>query len=131
MPMTVRPLNVADREAWSPLWQGYLEFYKTELAPEITDVTWSRLLDPAEDMHCLIAENESGEMIGIVHYLYHRVTWAVAYRCYLEDLFVAEAARHRGGTGADRGRLCRGRCTGRRPGLLADPGFQYRWAATL
>ena len=78
MPMAVRPLNVADREAWSPPWQGYLEFYKTELAPEITDFTWSRLLDPVEDMHCLIAENESGEMIGIVHYLYHRVTCAVA-----------------------------------------------------
>ena len=97
MPMAVRPLNVADREAWSPLWQGYLEFYKTELAPEITDFTWSRLLDPVEDMHCLIAENDSGEMIGIVHYLYHRVTCAVADQCYLEDLFVAEDAR---GTGA-------------------------------
>jgi len=99
MPMTVRPLNVADREAWGPLWQGYLEFYKTELAPEITDVTWSRLLDPAEGMHSLITENESGEMIGIVHYLYHRVTWAVADRYHLEDRFVAEAAR---GTGAGR-----------------------------
>jgi GNAT superfamily N-acetyltransferase len=77
----------------------YLAFYKTDLAPEITDVTWTRFLDPAEDMHCLVAENDVGEMIGIVHYLYHRVTWAVADRCYLEDLFVAEAAR---GTGAGR-----------------------------
>ena len=50
-------------------------------------------------MHCLVAENNVGEMIGIVHYLYHRVTWAVADRCYLEDLFVVEAAR---GTGAGR-----------------------------
>jgi GNAT superfamily N-acetyltransferase len=48
----------------------------------------TRFLDPAEDMHCLVAENDVGEMIGIVHYLYHRVTLAVA-----------EAAR---GTGAGR-----------------------------
>lgn len=96
----IRPLTAADRAAWNPLWQGYLEFYKTDLAPEVTDVTWSRLLDPAEDMHCLVAENDAGEMIGIVHYLYHRVTWAVADRCYLEDLFVSEGAR---GTGAGRG----------------------------
>lgn len=99
MPIAIRPLAAADRDAWAPLWQGYLDFYKTDLAPEITDVTWNRLLDPEEDMHCLVAENDAGEVIGIVHYLYHRVTWAVADRCYLEDLFVAEAAR---GIGAGR-----------------------------
>lgn len=99
MPIAIRPLAAADRDAWAPLWQGYLDFYKTDLTPEITDVTWNRLLDPEEDMYCLVAENDAGEMIGIVHYLYHRVTWAVPDRCYLEDLFVAEAAR---GTGAGR-----------------------------
>lgn len=99
MSITVRPLAPADRAVWDPLWQGYLTFYKTGLAPEITDITWARLLDAAEDMHCLVAENDAGDMIGIVHYLYHRVTWAVSDRCYLEDLFVAEAAR---GTGAGR-----------------------------
>lgn len=99
MTVTVRSLTDTDRDTWTPLWQGYLDFYGTALAPEITEVTWSRLLDAAEDMHCLVAENAAGEMIGIVHYLYHRVTWAVEDRCYLEDLFVAEAAR---GTGAGR-----------------------------
>lgn len=99
MPITIRALAAADRAAWDPLWQGYLTFYKTKLAPEVTDVTWSRLLDSAKDMHCLVAENDAGEMIGIVHFLYHQVTWAVVDRCYLEDLFVTEAAR---GTGAGR-----------------------------
>lgn len=99
MAQTIRPLTSADRAAWNPLWQGYLDFYKTELTPDITETTWNRLLDPAEDMFCLVAENEDGEMIGIVHFLYHRVTWAVEDRCYLEDLFVAASAR---GTGAGR-----------------------------
>lgn len=99
MAQTIRPLTSADRTAWNPLWQGYLDFYKTELTPDITETTWNRLLDPAEDMFCLVAENEDGEMIGIVHFLYHRVTWAVEDRCYLEDLFVAASAR---GTGAGR-----------------------------
>jgi GNAT superfamily N-acetyltransferase len=99
MTVTIRPLTPDDRAAWEPLWQGYLDFYNTDLAPEVTDVTWDRLLDAAEDMHCLVAENDSGNMIGIVHYLYHRVTWSVSDRCYLEDLFVAETAR---GTGAGR-----------------------------
>ena len=95
----IRPLAAGDRDAWAPLWQGYLDFYETELAGEVTDVTWNRLLDPAEDMHCLVAEDSAGSLIGIVHYLYHRVTWAVEDRCYLEDLYVAEAAR---GAGAGR-----------------------------
>jgi GNAT superfamily N-acetyltransferase len=38
-------------------------------------------------------------MIGLVHYLFHPVTWSIAERCYLEDLFVSPVAR---GTGAGR-----------------------------
>ena len=99
MDMLIRPLEASDRAAWEPLWFGYLEFYDTELAPEVTETTWRRLLDPVKDMHGLCALNGAGEMVGFVHYLFHPVTWSIAERCYLEDLYVAEAAR---GTGAGR-----------------------------
>jgi GNAT superfamily N-acetyltransferase len=89
----IRPLELSDREAWNPLWQGYLSFYKADVSAEVTDTTWKRLLDPSEDMHALCAINPAGEMIGIVHFLYHRVTWSIENRCYLEDLFVSEIAR--------------------------------------
>ena len=39
---------------------------------------------------------EAGEMVGIVHYLFHPVTWSITDRCYLEDLYVCEAARGAG-----------------------------------
>ena len=42
------------------------------------------------------AVNGDGVLIGFVHYLFHPVTWADAPRCYLEDLFTAEAARNTG-----------------------------------
>ena len=32
----VRPVRPDDRAAWEPLWQGYLTFYKSSLAPEVT-----------------------------------------------------------------------------------------------
>ncbi len=99
MDLLIRPLEANDRAAWEPLWFGYLEFYHVELAPEITDTTWRRLLDPNQDMHCICALNEAGEMVGFVHYLFHPVTWSIADRCYLEDLYVCEAAR---GTGLGR-----------------------------
>ena len=99
MNFTIRLLSGDDRAAWKPLWQGYLAFYEVGLADEVTDTTWRRLLDPDEDMYCQCAVSDFGEMIGIVHYLFHRVTWAIADRCYLEDLYVSESAR---GTGAGR-----------------------------
>ena len=99
MAIIIRRLEANDRAVWEPLWFGYLEFYNVELAPEVTETTWRRLLDPNTDMHCLCALNGAGEMVGIVHYLFHPVTWSIADRCYLEDLYVSDAAR---GAGAGR-----------------------------
>lgn len=93
--VTIRPLQPDDRQAWNELWQAYLDFYQTPLAPEVTEATWARLHDPAEPMYCLCAEI-GGEVMGITHYLLHRSSWAKEHYCYLEDLFVAPAARGHG-----------------------------------
>jgi ribosomal protein S18 acetylase RimI-like enzyme len=96
MPIAIRPLETTDRAAWGSLWSGYLEFYGVDLAPEITAATWRRLLDGAAGLHGLCAVDEAGGMLGIAHYLFHPVTWSLTERCYLEDLYVAEAARGAG-----------------------------------
>lgn len=93
--LVIRPFQADDRAAWEPLWQGYLTFYKTSLAAEVTQTTWKRLLDPSEPMHGLVAVLD-GEVVGIVHYIYHRSTWTVGDYCYLQDLFTSEKARNRG-----------------------------------
>jgi GNAT superfamily N-acetyltransferase len=93
--LDIRPLGDTDRPAWEPLWAGYLTFYGASLAPEVTDTTWARLMDPAEPMHalgCLDGER----LVGIVHYIFHRSTWTTGNYCYLQDLFTDEAARGRG-----------------------------------
>jgi GNAT superfamily N-acetyltransferase len=95
MPFAIRPLIPADRAAWEPLWQGYLAFYKASVPAEVTDLTWSRLNDPAEPMHALGAF-EGERLLGIVHIVYHRSTWTAGPYCYLQDLFTAEEARGRG-----------------------------------
>ena len=91
----IRPLRPDERPAWEPLWQGYLTFYKTSVAPEVTDTTWARLHDPAEPMHVLGAFLD-GRLVGITHYIFHRSTWSTGPYCYLQDLFTTEAARGRG-----------------------------------
>jgi GNAT superfamily N-acetyltransferase len=93
--LQIRPFRPEDRQAWEPLWQGYLTFYKSTLPAEVTETTWRRLNDSAEPMHGLVAILD-GRVVGIVHYLYHRSTWTAADYCYLQDLFTAEEARGRG-----------------------------------
>jgi GNAT superfamily N-acetyltransferase len=96
--ITIRPVRPGDRAAWEPLWQGYLTFYKSTLASDITDATWRRFFDPLERLGAFVAERD-GQLIGIAHYLLHRSTWAPRCYCYLEDLFVEPSVR---GSGAGR-----------------------------
>jgi ribosomal protein S18 acetylase RimI-like enzyme len=94
----VRTLHSADRERWNELWRGYLEFYSHDLPADLTELTWSRLLDPAHPFQGLVALDEQ-RVVGIVHFHVHASTWARTGYCYLEDLFVDPACR---GVGAGR-----------------------------
>ena len=95
MPLSIRDIRATDRPTWNVLWAGYLAFYETDLASEITDTTFARFLDPAEPMFALIAEDETG-LLGFAHCVLHRGTWARSDLCYLEDLFVSANARGKG-----------------------------------
>jgi GNAT superfamily N-acetyltransferase len=95
--MIIRDVRPTDRNGWEQLWAGYLAFYESTLAPEITETTWRRFFDKNEPMHALVAADDtSGELLGFTHLVFHRGTWAVGDFCYLEDLFVAPTARKRG-----------------------------------
>lgn len=96
MSVTIRELCAEDKQAWQKLWQGYLEYYRSELPDSMTELTWQRLLDPSFGINGFGAFGEDGAQIGIVHYLFHPVTWSAVPRCYLEDLFASEAARGKG-----------------------------------
>lgn len=95
----IRPVAPDDFDAWLPLWDGYNTFYgragETALPREITQLTWSRFFDAYEPMHALVAER-NGELLGLVHFLYHRHTTMAAPICYLQDLFTLESLRGKG-----------------------------------
>jgi GNAT superfamily N-acetyltransferase len=95
----IRPVEPADFERWLPLWDGYNAFYgragETRLVDEITRVTWMRFFDAYEPVHALVAER-GGELLGLVHYLFHRSTISIAPNCYLQDLFTDETTRGQG-----------------------------------
>jgi len=88
-----------DYAQWRPLWDGYNHFYgrsgPTALPDEITQSTWSRFFDPSEPINALVAEQD-GQLLGLVHFIFHRTSISIAPTCYLQDLFTLESARGKG-----------------------------------
>jgi GNAT superfamily N-acetyltransferase len=99
MSIAVRPLSPSNFDAWLPLWQGYLTFYKAKLSEAQTRLTWARIHDPAVPMHGLGAFLD-GALVGFTIYLFHLSSWAQGSYCYLEDLFTSDSARGKGVAGA-------------------------------
>jgi GNAT superfamily N-acetyltransferase len=93
--VAIRGAAAADVDAWLPLWRGYQAFYRTAIDDATTRITWQRLLDPAEPMHCALAE-VGGTVAGLVHYIEHRSCWTTGNYMYLQDLFVDPAVRGQG-----------------------------------
>lgn len=98
--MIIKPLEAADRGLWETLWQGYLAFYgQSNLPQAVTDTTFARLTAPGlAEMAGMLAVDEQGGGLGLVHCVFHHNTWHTAPTCYLEDLFVAPGRRG-GGVG--------------------------------
>jgi GNAT superfamily N-acetyltransferase len=84
-----------DRPQWEPLWRAYLVFYRAPWSDEVADATFARIFDPLEPVHALVAES-GDELVGFTHYLFQRSTWLINPQCYLQDLYVGEAARGSG-----------------------------------
>ena len=89
----VRRPATTERDAWERLWQGYLVFYKSSLAADITDELWRRIHDPDHEIECRIAVSRDDALLGLVHFFPHAHTWYQARVCYLNDLFVEPAIR--------------------------------------
>ena len=90
--VTIESAEQKDYASWLPLWINYQTFYQTIISDEVTKLTWGRFLTPSEPVYCAVAKYD-GKIVGLVHYLFHRSTWAESNYCYLEDLFVSEEVR--------------------------------------
>ena len=95
--LRIAEVRAADRAAWEPLWRGYQAFYRVDILPQVSEQSWARMLDAREPVRAALAW-QADEAVGLVHFIRHRSTWTAGDYCYLQDLFVAPAAR-RGGVG--------------------------------
>ena len=93
--MKVRPIRRSDRAAWERLWQGYNDFYERTVPERVTARTFARFFVPGGAVRALVAE-DGGDLVGLVHYIFHPSTSLAGPTCYLQDLFTATNARRRG-----------------------------------
>ena len=64
--------------------------------PDVTDLTWRRLLDPTHLPGFGPPLDDQARIVGIVHFHVHASTWSRVSCCYLEDLFVDPTCRGHG-----------------------------------
>ena len=95
MTLTIRAIEEKDKDQWLKLWAGYLEFYKSTISSEQTELTWKRLINNEQKIFGFVAESEEG-VIGFTHCLFRPSTWTETDYCYLEDLFVDPSIRGKG-----------------------------------
>ena len=92
----IRPAQAADARGWLSLWQGYCAELDGRVSDEATNGLWQRILSPREPIGSLLAFSRDCEPVGFANYVLHPHTWSLRPVCYLEDLFVASAARGEG-----------------------------------
>ena len=91
-----RHAQAQDEAQWRELWHNYNIFYQApKITEEITAATWERILRDTSAINCLVAE-ESGTLLGFIHYVIHPRTWSTRDTCYMEDLYVSPGARRKG-----------------------------------
>jgi GNAT superfamily N-acetyltransferase len=95
MTLELRDATHRDESDFRNLWAQYLAFYDVNLAPEVTDATWTRLMDQGSPVKARLAVLD-GHTLGFAIHLHHPSTWVASEDCYLEDLFIAPEARGKG-----------------------------------
>jgi GNAT superfamily N-acetyltransferase len=96
MTLTIRPLQPQDRAAWDSLYQGYAAFYQVTQTPEMRDRVWSWIMDPGHSVEGLGAVDDNGVLLGLAHFRAFARPLSASTGGFLDDLFVAPAARGQG-----------------------------------
>jgi ribosomal protein S18 acetylase RimI-like enzyme len=93
--IAIRDAAPADEAAWHAMWVDFVRVGPEPCAPEAPISVWRNVMDAANPMQCLIAD-DGGRPVGFVVYATHPYTWSARPVCYMMDLYVRPEARGRG-----------------------------------
>ena len=98
---SVRPVTgAADRGDWQRLYRAYGSVAGGDLSEEHLDRVWSWIIDEAAQTRCLLLCDDAQHVVGMAHYRLFERPLAGSIGCWLDDLFVEESQRGRGGARA-------------------------------
>jgi ribosomal protein S18 acetylase RimI-like enzyme len=96
MTVQIRPLGDKDFFPWLGLWEGYSEFYESDLTDEKALQVWSWIIDKNHELDGAVALNDNGDMIGFALYREFPRTLSADRGLFLDDLFVIPDSRSAG-----------------------------------
>ena len=96
MSITVRQTTATDRKQWESLYRGYAEFYQVPMNDQILDTVWGWIHDEGNPFFGLIAKDDSGRALGLMHCRQMPSPLRGAQVGFLDDLFVSPEARGQG-----------------------------------
>jgi len=89
-------MQAADRADWEVLYHGYAEFYQVPMNDEILDTVWSWIHDDNNPFFGLVAKDDNGKSLGLMHCRQMASPLRGALVGFLDDLFVSPDARGQG-----------------------------------
>jgi GNAT superfamily N-acetyltransferase len=92
----IRAARGDDFFPWLTLYERYAEFYHEPLTDERSVRTWQWILRGDHGLRAFLAEDDEGELTGLAHVRTIAQPLEGTTALYLDDLFVAEAARGAG-----------------------------------
>ena len=96
MNITVTKIEAEDRNDWAVMYHGYADFYQVPMNEAILDTVWQWIFDDSYPFFGLIARNESGHALGLMHCREMPSPLRGAKVGFLDDLFVKPEARGQG-----------------------------------
>ena len=96
MSMQISAPKIEDRAHWETLYYAYAEFYQVPMNEQILDKVWSWIMDANQSFYCLLAKDEDGLCVGLMHYRAMPSPLRGAMVGFLDDLFVMPKARGAG-----------------------------------
>lgn len=93
-------VSADDKSEWRALFEGYAEFYKTELTEKISDQVWQWLVDPHHVLEGLIVRDDQNRALGIAHVRACPRSLSGCDIGFVDDMFVDPDARGSGAADA-------------------------------
>ena len=93
MTISIQTPSHADRDDWERLYRGYAQFYQVPMNDRILQNVWEWISDGGKEFYCIMAKDESGAGVGLMHYRAMPSPLRGTMAGFLDDLYVEPAAR--------------------------------------